>query len=129
PVKAAAFCLLINAALNFLLMWPFKIAGIALASSIAALINFVLLLVAMNRRLGGIMNGLRSFAFRVVFSAFVCGLAIKWLWFVSFGNDVLRLIVVSLAGIGLYAGLCFYLEVDQARRAWKWIVEQKKQRF
>ncbi|MBI3314607.1 MAG: polysaccharide biosynthesis C-terminal domain-containing protein, partial [Candidatus Omnitrophica bacterium] len=39
PVKVAALCLVINVVLNFILMYPLKIGGIALASSISGLVN------------------------------------------------------------------------------------------
>src|SRR5476651_1116808 len=43
PVKAATACLVINAVLNAVLMFPLKIGGIALASSIAGAVNCLLL--------------------------------------------------------------------------------------
>jgi len=51
PVKVAAFSLIINAVLNFILMFPLKISGIALASSIAGTINFIILLCLLNKKL------------------------------------------------------------------------------
>ncbi len=51
PVKVAAFSLVINAILNFILMFPLKISGIALASSIAATINFIILLCLLKKKL------------------------------------------------------------------------------
>jgi putative peptidoglycan lipid II flippase len=43
PVKIATVCLVINVVLNAILMFPLKIGGIALASSIAGAINCLLL--------------------------------------------------------------------------------------
>jgi len=43
PVKAATACLVINVVLNAALMFPLKIGGIALASSIASAVNCLLL--------------------------------------------------------------------------------------
>ena len=51
PVKVATFCLVVNVALNGLLMFPMKIGGIALASSIAGAINCLLLWRALNKKL------------------------------------------------------------------------------
>ena len=50
PVKVATFCLVVNVALNGLLMFPMKIGGIALASSIAGAINCLLLWRALNKK-------------------------------------------------------------------------------
>ncbi|VAX36536.1 Proposed peptidoglycan lipid II flippase MurJ [hydrothermal vent metagenome] len=51
PVKSAAICLGINAVLNIILMFPLKLVGIALASSISATINFTILLCLLNKKL------------------------------------------------------------------------------
>ena len=51
PVKSATVCLVINAVLNGVLMFPLKIGGIALASSIASAINCLLLWNVLNKKL------------------------------------------------------------------------------
>ncbi len=51
PVKAATVCLIINAVLNGVLMFPMKIGGIALASSIAGAVNCFLLWRGLTNRL------------------------------------------------------------------------------
>lgn len=51
PVKAATVCLGVNAVLNVILMFPLKIGGIALASSIAGMVNCLLLWVALKKRI------------------------------------------------------------------------------
>jgi len=51
PVKAATVCLVVNAVLNGVLMFPLKIGGIALASSIAGAVNCLLLWHGLNKKL------------------------------------------------------------------------------
>jgi len=51
PVKIAALCLGINVVLNFVLMFPLKIGGIALASSISGLVNSGLLWIVLKKKL------------------------------------------------------------------------------
>ena len=51
PVKAATACLVINAALNLALMFPLKIGGIALASSISSMANSWILWTSLNKKL------------------------------------------------------------------------------
>lgn len=51
PVKAATVCLAINAVLNGALMFPLKIGGIALASSIAGAVNCLLLWHGLSKKL------------------------------------------------------------------------------
>lgn len=126
PVKVAAACLVINAVLNFILMWPMKVAGIALASSIGALINFSLLLWLMNRRVGGLLDGLRIFVVRIMMSACLAGLLTKWMWYIFCGwwNDIVCLFLVPALGTAVYMAACYYFDVHQARRAVAWIREQ-----
>ncbi|MDE2027641.1 MAG: murein biosynthesis integral membrane protein MurJ [Candidatus Omnitrophica bacterium] len=51
PVMAATICLVINVVLNALLMFPLKVGGIALASSISSMVNCLLLWRALKARL------------------------------------------------------------------------------
>ncbi len=51
PVKVATVCLIINAVLNGILMFPLKIGGIALASSIAGAVNCLLLWNGLRKRI------------------------------------------------------------------------------
>ncbi len=50
PVRIAIICLVVNVAFNALLMFPLKIGGIALASSIASVVNCLLLLNALKAK-------------------------------------------------------------------------------
>ena len=52
PVKIATVCLVINVVLNAALMFPLKIGGIALASSIAGAVNCLLLWHGLKKKLG-----------------------------------------------------------------------------
>lgn len=51
PVRIATICLVINAVLNVLLMFPMKISGIALASSIAGVANSWMLWTSLKKKL------------------------------------------------------------------------------
>ena len=51
PVKTATVCLIINAVLNGILMFPLKVGGIALASSIASAANCFLLWRVLKKRI------------------------------------------------------------------------------
>ncbi len=52
PVKTAGISLVINIILNLILMFPLRLAGLALASSISGGINFLLLTALFQRRVG-----------------------------------------------------------------------------
>jgi putative peptidoglycan lipid II flippase len=71
PVKTASVALLVNLTLNLILMWPLKVGGLALATSIAASTNMVLLYTRLTRLIGDI--GTRDIVRAVVR---VCGAAL-----------------------------------------------------
>ncbi|MFH1878619.1 MAG: murein biosynthesis integral membrane protein MurJ [Candidatus Omnitrophota bacterium] len=75
PVKTAAFSLCVNVVLNLILMWPLKIGGLALATSAAAISNFVILYIALTKRVGdiGTRDIARSLA-RIFSAAGIMGL-------------------------------------------------------
>ncbi|MGB2661560.1 MAG: murein biosynthesis integral membrane protein MurJ [Candidatus Omnitrophota bacterium] len=54
PVKTASVSLIVNLVLNLILMWPLKVGGLALATSIAATLNFIVLYVILVKRIGDI---------------------------------------------------------------------------
>ncbi len=58
PVMVAFICLLVNAACGFVLGFVFSLDhfGLALASSVSSVINFVTLVVFLNGRLGGFLS-------------------------------------------------------------------------
>lgn len=51
PVKTATVCLVINIVLNVILMYPLKVGGIALASSLTGLVNTLILWTSLKKRL------------------------------------------------------------------------------
>jgi putative peptidoglycan lipid II flippase len=57
PVKATLVVVAVNVVLNLILVRPMAHGGLALATSIAALVGCVLLLCALRRRLGGLGGG------------------------------------------------------------------------
>lgn len=121
PVKVAALCLMINAALNFLLMIPFKVSGIALASSTAATIDFLILFHLLDKRLGGLNSGLRLFIGKVLFATLVTGLGVYLGWTFVPMPEALKLFVVGTAGFMIYGLLCVWLKVEPAQKLSEWM--------
>lgn len=119
PVKIAVLAMTVNMVLNLALIVPLAHMGLALATSLTALLNAVLLYVGLLRR--GIYThepGGGLFLIKVVLSAGVMGLA---LWFASpltvdwFEAELFRR-VVMLSGLvcfggGLYLGVLWILGV------------------
>ncbi|MDO8580255.1 MAG: murein biosynthesis integral membrane protein MurJ, partial [Candidatus Omnitrophota bacterium] len=122
PVKVAGACLLINVALNFVLMFPLKVGGIALASSIAGTIDFLVLLYIMEKRLGGLNSDLLSYFLKVISAAGLIGVFEFWSWnHWSFSNEVVKLFCIGGLGFVLYEIICLGLKVEQAQKIWEWI--------
>ena len=76
PVTVSFIAVLANAALNYVLVHVMGYRGLALGTSIAALLNASLLLVMLSRRLGGIEGGrIANALIRIAVAAAVMGAA------------------------------------------------------
>jgi len=78
PVRAAVAAMLINIALNLLFMGPMRHTGLALATSISSIINFVWLLYLLMQRQGGFDLGELLRAHGKVILASLTVIAIGW---------------------------------------------------
>ncbi len=116
PAKIAALALLVNIVLNLILMWPLKVAGLALATAISATVNFILLLSVLRKRIGKI-DGLLPTLGRVILAATLMGLA---LWFIS-----ANLFISILAGIAVYLGALKVFAQEEAEIFIGWILKRK----
>ncbi len=122
PVKVAAFCLGLNAALNFILMVPLKIGGIALASAIAGTVDFLVLFYVMNKRLGKFNSGLFVYFLKVTLAALLTGIFADTLWTNwDFSNGFVKLSLVGISGFLFYGIACLVLKIEQARKISEWI--------
>jgi len=79
PAVSAAVAVTANVVLSFVLMSALGAAGLALATALAAVVNGSILVVVLNRRLGGVEWGAvgRSAA-RVVLACLPLALACQW---------------------------------------------------
>ncbi|MBI5149644.1 MAG: murein biosynthesis integral membrane protein MurJ [Candidatus Omnitrophica bacterium] len=126
PVKVAAFCLTINAALNFILMFPLKVGGIALASAVAGTVDFLMLFYILNRRLGGFDGDLRRYFVKVLAASVATGLVGFGLWYyLGFVPEAVRLGIIAVVWVCLYGAVCLALKIEQARKIWDWIKSVK----
>ncbi len=117
PVIVAAVCLVINTVLNFILMWPLKVGGIALASSIAGTIDFLILFFILDKRLGGLKSDLFGYFVKVTFAAFVTGIMEYLAWhYIQFDGQILRLCIIGTLGFVFYEFVCLSLKVEQAQK-------------
>jgi len=126
PVKVGALCLFLNVVLNFLLMGPLKVGGIALASSIAVSTDFLILFYTMEKRLGALKEGMRSYVVRLGSASLGMGLLMQGSWAsLEIMNEFMRLFVVGFIGFGAYILLCFLLRIESVVKGVQWISRKK----
>lgn len=122
PVKAAAVCLVLNAGLNFILMHPFKIGGIALASSIAATVDFIILFWVMHKRINGIALNFSKFLVKLLFACLIMAVAINHLWNTALHwSELPRLIITGIVGVLVFFAACSMMQLQQAKKIKAWV--------
>ena len=113
PVVAAIISIAVNIGLCLILMGPLAHGGLALATSLASMVNLVILLLALRKKIGGI--GLAQIGFSIIkttLNALIMS-AVVWcgffLIFAKLGNSFFILAsgvtVCISAGIAVYFGL------------------------
>jgi putative peptidoglycan lipid II flippase len=121
PVKVAFISLLANAGLGVILMFPLLHGGLALATSLAAGVNFALLLVLLRRKLGpiGVRKILRSFlkglGASLLMGATIYAICHDGPWNAPglTGEKIFLLVGAILLGILVYGGACHFLRIDE----------------
>ncbi len=122
PVKTAAFSLLINIVLNLILMWPLKIGGLALATSIAAITNFIILYVLLIRKIGDIETKRTVLSFlKITMAAIVMGICTYFLkeYLLKDAEGVsaaIRLVLTILSSLGVYLLFGWIMGVEGIRK-------------
>ncbi|MBL7084890.1 MAG: murein biosynthesis integral membrane protein MurJ [Candidatus Omnitrophica bacterium] len=109
PGKIAGLALLLNIILNLILMWPLKMAGLALATAISVTANFVILLLVLRKRMGGGFDGFLPSLGRVALAASIMGAV---LWFGFYRCQFLtgtRALLAAKLGISILLGMAVYL--------------------
>lgn len=123
PVKTAGLCLVVNLGLNLLLMWPLKVGGLALASSISATLNFFLLLKMLEKKIGRLdIAKIRSSFLRILLSSLVMGLGLAIFWQRMFFNLVvpLKLILAFIWALFLFLFGCLLFQVQELKEFSRW---------
>ena len=130
PSKIAGLALLINVILNFVLMRPLKMQGLALATAISVTVNFLLLLFALRKKMGGFGLSLVSLG-RIILASAIMGIG---LWLIFYGNGFLlasKVLLATKLGICIPAAMAVYLAAlkafakDEAEVFWRWILRKR----
>lgn len=110
PVKIAIICMVVNMVFNLILIWPLAHVGLALATSLSAVLNASLLWWGLRK--AGIYQaqaGWGVFVFRLVAACVAMALVILWIvpgieqWFAwGWQRKVLEMALLVGAGIGIF---------------------------
>jgi len=123
PVKVAFLALLVNAGLGSVLMIPLQHGGLALATSLAAGLNFALLLFLLKKKVGRIgarkifFSFLKSLGASAVMggAAYMVSSGGAWKTAGVTGAKVSLLLAAVLVGLMVYSGTCYFLRSEEMR--------------
>ncbi len=110
PTKVAGLALVMNIILNTLLMFPLKIGGLALATSISGIVTFFFLFFILAKRLGGVGEREILFSFLRIFAAAACMAGVCFLV-----NQALNLAWALFCGALSYIVFCFLFGVVELK--------------
>jgi len=126
PVKTAGLALVLNIILNLTLMWPLKVGGLALATSISAIFNFIVLYILLTKKLGdfGTKPILDSFI-KVSAASLVMALLLK-IFLLHMGKlTFLTLFMAIGAGIAIFLLASHILRVNELKDIAAWITRKR----
>ena len=133
PVKVAACSLVINIVFNLILMWPLKIGGLALATSISATFNFIALFIILRKKLGGLEEKRMFISILKIILAsalmggicyLLAGKVLKDLAGLNILSNITRLVSVTGVGIVVFLAISFLLGMEEPRKLLKWILKK-----
>jgi putative peptidoglycan lipid II flippase len=126
PVKTAFTAVIINAVLSVILMFPLKLSGLALATTISATFNFLNLYRLLTRKMGdfGTKAIVDSFL-RALLASSVMGIVLKATMVALPDSGVSGLLIAMAAGAGSFIAACYMFEVREIKNSWAWITKKR----
>lgn len=119
PTKISFVALILNIILNATLMYPLKISGLALATSISGIISFLILFYILKKRLAPFSTGeiIQSFL-RIL----LAGLGMAG---VCYSLRPFNLIIAVACGLISYIIFSFILRVREMGQVYRWILKKE----
>lgn len=122
PVKIAIYAMIVNVFLNLMLMGPLLHGGLALATSISSLLNVVLLIFMLRKKLGGLQGKKIIISIiKLSLASVIMGSVLYWVDR-SFYHPELNILLKAgvlfgniLLGISLYLTLSFFLKTEEVK--------------
>ncbi len=134
PVIMGVVSLIINGILNVILMRFMQESGLALATSIAAIAEFIFLMMIYNRKISPLplMQMTRSVV-KILAASVAMGICCVFVFreFSLFfpGKTVFAMLVRVFGSISIstlaYVGFCLLFRVSEIREAWEWMKKRK----
>lgn len=126
PTKIAGISLALNIVLNAAFMFPLKISGIALATSLSGIITFFILFFNLKSKIGDFGIKEIGISFLRVLLASVCMAVVCHFAARISVNKYLNLTISVLAGLASYSIFCFVFRVKEIHQLWDWAVLKKR---
>ncbi len=125
PLKNFFMAFLLNAALNLILMFPMKVGGLALATSIASMFNFFSLFYLLRKKIGPLGGRAIVVSFtRAMIPGIIMAVVLIWLNAALHFRPILQVIVVILAGMASFFTACLIFDVKEFKGFMKWILRR-----
>lgn len=120
PVKVAVFSLFLNIILNILLMGPLKVGGLALATSLAAVLNCFLLYRFLRKKIGRLgISGILDSVFKISLAGAAMGV---FCYCASFKVNVILNVIF---GCAVYFTACLLLGAREMKELLSWISKRR----
>ena len=128
PLKITAASLLVNIVFNLILMYPLKLKGLALATSLSGGINFFILFHSLRKKIGPLNGRYLSQVFaKILFSSLIASGAS----FYAYGRCLIsapplfRVSAAALSGLLIFILGALILDLAEIKKVIQWILRKK----
>lgn len=125
PLKIASFSIIVNLILDWILIKFMGVGGLALSTSLVALLNVVILVVILRKKIGN-FGGRRIFVSygKIFASAAIMSIVLyfSWKWLENFAYQglwplILLLFLEIVAGVGIYIACTILFKMEEVKFA------------
>jgi len=128
PLKITAASLLVNIVFNLILMYPLKLKGLALATSLSGGINFFILFHSLRKKIGPLNGRYLSRVFaKILFSSLIASGASFYVYarcLVS-APPLVRVSAAALSGLLIFILGALILDLAEIKKVLQWILRKK----
>lgn len=133
PAKISGIALFTNVLLNLILMRPLKVSGIALGMSLSGILSFLLLFLALRKKIGPlggkeILGSVIRILIASLLMGLVCWFSHRWL-FSSFPANAPAAVYLGLVIAGSllsFVLIAFILRISEMRDLAKWVFRRRE---